>query len=145
MSCEEFSLSMEMPSFAIWLGTPSRLSPRPFQTPVRSGCPSAVRGVFPEGLGGALVVRCVCENSCAPSVNGNRHETTAKRMILLSLELVTTRSSSRRGAAVSVLRRIVSPLPTDGPIVFYLWKNFQWNNEFREGRNLSQLSSAENT
>src|SRR6266851_3107877 len=82
MSCEEFSLSMETPSLAIWLGTPSKLSPRPFHTPVRSGCPSGVRGVTPDGFGGALLVRGTCENSWARIAAGRRHKPATAAMIL---------------------------------------------------------------
>src|SRR6267143_1906333 len=70
-------------SLAIWFGTPSRLSPRPFHTPVKSGCPSAVRGVVPDGFGGALLVRGIWENSWAKTAAGSRHSTAAATMILL--------------------------------------------------------------
>ena len=65
--------SIDRPLLAIWLGIPFRLSPNPFQTPVRSGCPSAVRGVAPDGFGGAFVVRRGCEDSCAIITAERRH------------------------------------------------------------------------
>src|SRR2546426_4027764 len=77
------SLSIARPLLAIWFGTPSRLSPRPFHTPVKSGCPSAVRGVVPDGFGGALPVRGICENSCAGTAAGRRQSAAAAATILL--------------------------------------------------------------
>jgi hypothetical protein len=157
MSCEEFSLSTEMPSFAIWFGTPSRLSPKPFHTPVRSGWPSGVRGVVPDGLGGALVVRFIWPNSWATTAHGAKHSTAAKRIIqryaellmmlkLLSRELAggsgvhperpsahfkfTEKTSSGPSGFGAGPFRIGQP--ENAPIVGYLFKNFQRN--YREER-----------
>src|SRR5882762_2401347 len=83
MSRATVSLSMEMPLLASWFGTPFRLSPSPFHTPVKSGWPSAVRGVVPAGFGGALTVRGPRWASCAMSAAETRHNAAAAPIILL--------------------------------------------------------------
>src|ERR1700682_6073940 len=80
----EDSVSTAMPALAIWFGTPIRLSPNPFQTPLRSGCPSGVRGVVPDGTNGALVVRDICENCRAITAAGSKHSAAATAIMLLN-------------------------------------------------------------
>src|ERR1051326_2646074 len=86
MSRVTLSLSMERPLFAIWFGTPSKLSPNPFHTPLRSGCPSGVRGVTPEGLGGALVLRLVGWYPWGVTTAGNSDSTPTVTMILMQAD-----------------------------------------------------------